>query len=89
MFSNNHAKFHAFITKVNNSALFWLLAARLGIKKRSVIASLETRFDQDSHNLRKFPQIYDISMGGISHNEDAFFQVRSCVFVGYVSHIMS
>ena len=29
MFSNNHAKFHAFITKVNNSALFWSLAARL------------------------------------------------------------
>ena len=29
MFSNNHAKFHAFITKVNNSALFCSLAARL------------------------------------------------------------
>ena len=29
MFSNNAAKFHAFITKVNNSALFWSLAARL------------------------------------------------------------
>ena len=29
MFSSNHAKFHAFITKVNNSALFWTLAARL------------------------------------------------------------
>ena len=29
MFSNNHAKFHAFITKVNNSALFWTLAGRL------------------------------------------------------------
>ena len=29
MFSNNHTKFHAFITKVNNSVLFWPLAARL------------------------------------------------------------
>ena len=29
MFSSKHAKFHAFITKVNNSALFWPLAARL------------------------------------------------------------
>ena len=29
MFSNNHAKFHAFITKVNNSSFFWSLAARL------------------------------------------------------------
>ena len=29
MFSINHAKFHASITKVNNSALFWTLAARL------------------------------------------------------------
>ena len=28
MFSSKHAKFHAFITKVNNSALFWPLAAR-------------------------------------------------------------
>ena len=31
MFSNNHAKFHAFISKVNNSALFWSLVARLGM----------------------------------------------------------
>ena len=29
MFSNNYAKFHAFITKENNSARFWPLAARL------------------------------------------------------------
>ena len=34
MFSNNHAKFHAFITKVNNSALFWSLAAGLCIRVR-------------------------------------------------------
>ena len=30
---NNHAKFHAFITKVNNSALFLSLAARLVVKE--------------------------------------------------------
>ena len=28
---SNHAKFHAFITKVNNSAIFWTLAAGLHV----------------------------------------------------------
>ena len=27
--SSNHAKFHAFITKVNNSAIFWTITAVL------------------------------------------------------------
>ena len=27
--SSNHAKFHAFVTKVNNSAIFWTITAVL------------------------------------------------------------
>ena len=32
MFSTNHAKFHAFMTKVNNLALSWTLAATLQVQ---------------------------------------------------------
>ena len=36
MFSSKHAKFYAFITKVNNSPLFWPLAARLPISSQEI-----------------------------------------------------
>ena len=33
--SNNHAKFHAFITKVNNSAIFWTITAVLSVSQKA------------------------------------------------------
>ena len=46
--------------------------------------------DQGSHNLRKFPQIFAVSIygGGISHNEDAFFsKVYCCLILNYPTPI--
>ena len=45
--------------------------------------------DHGSHNLRKFPQIYAVSVGGgISHNEDALFsKVYCCLILNYPTPI--
>ena len=47
MFSNNHAKFHAFITKVNNSALFCSLAASSQIQTCLWKFCIREKFESD------------------------------------------
>ena len=44
---------------------------------------------QGSHNLRKFRQIYAVSMGvvAISHNEDALFSEVCCLILNYPTPI--
>ena len=52
MFSNNHAKFHAFITKVKNSALFWSLTAVLKPEDASSNPTRDNEFFVDLCSVR-------------------------------------